>query len=254
VLEEFRLRERRAQAALSGQAPQGPQTLAAASAAFGPGPVSAPGVGGAGWGFGVPLGGLPAFGGVVPVGDPWKSDIPGYGIYLDSRSSATSPDDLTNAILFAAGGLGSIGVDGVKALGTEALGTVSRGLTLDGGRAIAADAERNALADAIKQEARHSESFVNAIQRGTARARITGQLAAGEARSNTVRMAIDAAGRVLPIPQGAAEVAQSVYRFHQELRYAALFRVLDVASRIEAHGPAGGAAAGAIRRALGVPG
>lgn len=68
------------------------------------------GTGAAGVGFGVPYtafggivpGGLSGYDGVIPVGDPWHSDIPGYGAYLDGRTPVEPTDDLTDAITFVA--------------------------------------------------------------------------------------------------------------------------------------------------------
>jgi uncharacterized protein YukE len=77
-------------------------------------PFAAPytGTGIPGLGFGVPIfpgafgvspGGLDPYNGVIGVGDPWNSDIPGYGIYMDSITPEAVPtNDLTNAIMLVA--------------------------------------------------------------------------------------------------------------------------------------------------------
>lgn len=77
-------------------------------------PFAAPfsGAGVPGLGFGVPFmpggfggavpGGLDAYNGVMPVGDPWNSDIPGYGVYMDSITPEAVPtNDITNVVMVA---------------------------------------------------------------------------------------------------------------------------------------------------------
>ena len=85
-------------------------------------------------GFGVSPGGLDPYNGVIPVGDPWNSDIPGYGVYMDSITPEAVPtNDLTNAImlvaapevagpvedLLAAGGRAAAERMGIGAIGRE---------------------------------------------------------------------------------------------------------------------------------------
>jgi uncharacterized protein YukE len=72
-------------------------------------------------GFGVSPGGLDPYNGVIPVGDPWNSDIPGYGVYMDSITPEAVPDDdLTNAVMVVSAFTGVGAVEDVLAAGGRA--------------------------------------------------------------------------------------------------------------------------------------
>jgi len=121
LVNAFRGRAQAYAATLDGQepghaGPLGPPFIPAGTPGSGFG-IPSPG------GFpGVNPDGLDAYRGVLPVGDPWNSNIPGYGTHMDAtHGNLTSPDDLTNlAVLIA-----SFGVAGaVRDLGGAALRSV----------------------------------------------------------------------------------------------------------------------------------
>lgn len=71
--------------------------------------------------FGVSPGGLDPYNGVIPVGDPWNSDIPGYGMYMDSITPEAVPDDdLTNAVMVVSAFTGVGAVEDLLAAGGRA--------------------------------------------------------------------------------------------------------------------------------------
>ena len=92
-------------------------------------------------GFGVSPGGLDPYDGVIPVGDPWNSDIPGYGMYMDSITPEVVPtDDLTNAIMLIAAPEVAGPVEDLLAAGGRAaaermgIGAIGRGAVDDAGQ------------------------------------------------------------------------------------------------------------------------
>jgi hypothetical protein len=96
-----------------------------------------------GVGFGVPFTtgagsgftstGLQAYNGVIAVGDPWNSPIPGYGVYMDSITPEAVPtNDLTDAITFVAAPVAAGPIEDILTMGARGLaenfgiGTVGR--------------------------------------------------------------------------------------------------------------------------------
>jgi uncharacterized protein YukE len=146
VLTEFKQASRGYEQTLSGVQPGQPG-----------GPLGSPfsPTGHPGPGFGAPFnsfsmpgagglvpGGLSAYNGVIPVGNPWASPIPGYGYYKDATTPEAVPDgDLTNLILL----LGPIAAAPLKELGGEALSALARELGLGaGGRTAVEEAGQSA--------------------------------------------------------------------------------------------------------------
>ncbi len=131
-------------------------------------------VGEAGFGFGVPFtaafgglapGGLQAFDGVIPVGDPWNSPIPGYGTYMDAlHGNATSPDDLTNAIeMVASPGIGSALEDGL----TDGVRVGAEIIEDDGQATGAAEAAAKGVQDASGSAAEGLATPYGVAEQGT---------------------------------------------------------------------------------------
>jgi uncharacterized protein YukE len=159
-------------------------TLEGYSPGEAPGPFGAPftAPGTPGRTFGLPSDGFPLpgdahsldpYNGVIPVGDPWHSPIPGYGVYKDATTPEAVPtDDLTNAVLLIATLGGSAGVDlganALKAVAEElGIGSVGRGAVGEAYR----KAEQEVIDKAIASGEGRSTKFANIL----ARARAAGQ-------------------------------------------------------------------------------
>jgi uncharacterized protein YukE len=257
VLNAFHDHEKATIGTLSGQHTSGPGGLGGAFASpFG----QAPGVGtGIGPGFGIPQGGLAAFDGTIHAGDPWHSDIPGLGTYWDgTHPSAVPTDDLTNVVLFAAGGVGSIGLDTLRAAAGELASATARQLGLVGERKVAGAAFDDAFDEALglgRNGAQRAESM---------RARLSGARDAGTrasaqastdlraARADTLEKAIDVAKKLgVKVPDGVQELAPHLYRYSDQYRYYAMYKLLQLREALATRGPAGAAAARAIDQLLG---
>ena len=236
---------------LSGErAPGGPT--------FGLGPGVSPGVGSGlppgtgGSGFGVPVGGLSPYRGVIPVGDPWNSEIPGFGAYWDSQHPVEEVDDLTNVVMLGAGGVAAVGV---KTLGQAAraiaMGAGER-LGITGGRAVATRAGQQAFRKRYGEFDRMSTSIRDRVVAGRHAQRdaiVKKQIELQEARSNTIQRAAEVAEKLgVKLPPGTKEALGHVTRFPDEYRYYVLAKLLRVQQALESRGAS--AAARALERLI----
>jgi uncharacterized protein YukE len=254
VLDDFHAAERTAQAALGGQDAGGAPGM---GSPFGGGLMPGRGVGnGISPGFGIPLGGLAPFDGTIRVGDPWNSGIPGFGTFWDGTHPSAEPvDDLTNVILFAAGGVEMVGWNGLKAAAAElasAFGATSarqaakkagseafeKALALGEGGAVRAGSFRGRL-----QAAREAENKASAAA----------QVAIRNRRADALDRAWELADKLgLKTPTGLRETAVHLYRYSSEVRYKAMFQLLRLRAAAAEHGPAGAALARALDRFMGI--
>lgn len=188
------------------------------------GPFGSPfaGTGNPGSGFGSPFSGpmlslspftpgaLAPYSGVIPVGDPWNSPVPGYGTYLDSKTQGlSSPPDLTLAIGFLAGGIAGPLAD----VGAGALRSVAESFGVGAGRDAAETASRK-VAQEILDKARasgltRSTSMSSVLQQANAAgraeaARIEASQLAG--RKLLAKQAIDAAASSGLLKPGMKEI------------------------------------------------
>lgn len=159
-------------------------------------------------------GGLNAYSGVLPVGNPWASPIPGYGYYKDRTTPEAVPtNDLTNLVLFlaplVAGPAGDLGEAALRQL-AESMGIGT------GGRAAVDAAERKAYDEALAELRAidgKSSSFPGILKRATQagdRAGATTQVAQSEARAGWADIALDAANRAGGLPAPAKEVLSEI--------------------------------------------
>ncbi len=257
VVDDFRREERRASGVLSGQ--RVPRGGGLAGGFAGPGLSPASGVGnGLAPGFGVPLAGLAPFNGVVSVGDPWNSDIPGLGYYWDSKHGAVQPtNDLTNLIVFAAGGVSVVGVRALGLAARELASGAGERLGLSGGRAVADRAGQQAFDETLAGGAR-SESLRTRLigARGAgSTARAEGQVAFQGRRAETVKNALEIARKFgVKVPDGAPELVRHLVQSGAQYRYYALARLLSVRALLVRRGtPVALRAARTITRFVGPP-
>ncbi|MGH2892155.1 MAG: hypothetical protein ACRDPM_02640, partial [Solirubrobacteraceae bacterium] len=181
-------------------------------------PFTAPGTPGRTFGLpsdGVQLPGdahsLDPYNGVIPVGDPWNSPIPGYGIYKDATTPEVEPtDDLTNFVLLIAtlggGSAADFGGNALKAIAERlGLGTAGRQAVKEAGE----EAYEKEIADAIASgEGKHA-SFVKILQRAR-----DARLGAGaetesaqqEARADLIDDLLDNADKAGVVPDGVKDV------------------------------------------------
>jgi uncharacterized protein YukE len=188
-------------------------------------PFSPPGTPGSGFGIPNPGGifpgvnpdGLDAYTGVLPVGDPWNSFIPGYGIYMDAtHGNLTSPDDLTNLIVtIATLGGGAL----LRDLAPAALRAIAAELGLGAAGREAAEESGQEVYEEIFGGARASgatrSTSMTSIMKGAAGARdakvIETELAQNEFRGKVLENLMDVAGRLgAALPPGAKEIAGEV--------------------------------------------
>jgi uncharacterized protein YukE len=226
-------------------------------------PFSAPGTPGPGFGIPDPGGlfggvnpdGLDPYRGVIPVGDPWNSYIPGYGYYMDAtHGNATSPGDLTDLITFLAGGLAA---GPLKDLGERALSTIAGGLGYG-------SAAAEGLSEAQIREATNAldELVASGAARGSTPLRDLAPTAINDGRSlGAAKYAVDLhevratlsdvlvkiADSKVPLPAGASDIASEL--MHRGWVYSsyALARLGQLQHMLEASGsPAARAAASTI--------
>jgi len=237
VLEEFRREQSRASAVLSGQRVSRGATVAGWFA--GPGLAPAAGVGnGLSPGFGVPLGGLAAFNGVVAVGDPWNSAIPGFGIYWDAKHGAAQPtNDLTNLILLAAGGLGPTAARGLALAARGLAEGAGRKLVLTGGREIVDAAEAQAQREAQAVLSSTTRSRTAAITASGRNAAVKAQAQVDAAQGRSLKNLTDLARNAgVPVPQGTADVLGHLAEYQGVYRYYAAAKLLRLQTTLEASG------------------
>jgi uncharacterized protein YukE len=183
-----------------------------------PGPFGAPftAPGTPGRTFGLPSDGfampgdpqpLGSYNGVIPVGDPWNSPIPGFGMYMDMHTpEVESVNDLTNLIVYGAG-LGAMagGVD----LGASALRSLAEQLGIGGlgKRAVidaGSDAFKTEMAEAIASGKSRSTLFTEILARARGAqmgAGIETEIAQQEARAgllDSLTLSLDQAN-VIPV-------------------------------------------------------
>jgi uncharacterized protein YukE len=218
LVNDFKRKAQGYAAALSGQALGHPGPLGS--------PFSAPGMPGAGFGIPNPGGlfpgvnpdGLDPYRGVIPVGDPWNSSIPGYGIYMDAtHGNATSPDDLTDLITFFAGGLAA---GPLKDLGERALSTVLGGLGYGSAAAEGLSAAQireatNALDELVASGAARGSTPLRdlaptAIDDGRALGAAKYAVDLHEVRATLGDLLLKVANSKVPLPPGASEIASEV--------------------------------------------
>jgi uncharacterized protein YukE len=197
-------------------------TLEGYSPGEAPGPFGAPftAPGTPGRTFGLPSDGfqlpggahsLDPYNGVIPVGDPWNSPIPGYGVYKDATTpEVESTDDLTNFVLLIATLGGSGGID----LGANALKAIAErlGLGAAGKQAIkeaGEEAYEKEIADAIASgEGKHA-SFVKILQRARDARLSAGaetESAQQQARADLIDGLLDNADKAGVLPDGVKDV------------------------------------------------
>jgi uncharacterized protein YukE len=218
VLEEFRGAESRYAQVLSGAtltpggrpAPGGPWVPFASAGSPGPG-------------FGVPtaVGGvvpgvLPSlYGGTIPVGNPWSSPIPGYGVYKDATTPEAVPDGIITdgamlaASFFAAGPLGDLGAGALRSLG-EALGIGGAGSAAITAAGRTAYAER--VLGALESGETRSSSLAGVMREGAgdrAAAEIQIEINQAQVRAKGLETLVNVAGKRLPVgvPQIITELA-----------------------------------------------
>jgi hypothetical protein len=218
VLEEFRGAESRYAQVLSGAtltpggrpAPGGPWVPFASAGSPGPG-------------FGVPTavagvvpGVLPSlYGGTIPVGNPWSSPIPGYGVYKDATTPEAVPDGIITdgamlaASFFAAGPLGDLGAGALRSLG-EALGIGGAGSAAMTAAGRTAYAER--VLGALETGETRSSSLAAVMREGAgdrAAAEIQIEINQAQVRAKGLETLVNVAGKRLPVgvPQIITELA-----------------------------------------------
>ncbi len=175
-------------------------TLEGYSPGEAPGPFGAPftAPGTPGRTFGLPSDGFPLpgdahsldpYNGVIPVGDPWNSPIPGYGVYKDATTPEVAPvDDLTNLVLLVStlGGSAAVdvGANALKALAEElGVGSLGRGAV----GAAYDKAAQEAVDKAIASGEGRSSKFINILKRARAAgddAAVEKEVAQHEARAD----------------------------------------------------------------------
>lgn len=206
-------------------------------------------------------GGLDAYNGVIPVGDPWHSPIPGFGVWMDHITPEAVPtDDLTNVIALlasfgAAGAARDLGGAALKAL-LESVGGGSAGrevLDRAGSRAF-----QQTLKELTDDGAAHGEPFRGVL----AKARQAEQLARAEAavsqgavRRELFKRAIDVISHIRPLPPGVQDGLKAIVDHGSSYLNGMVIKLVSLQSRLNTSGtPASRAAAraiGAILRGIG---
>ncbi|HEY5430470.1 MAG TPA: hypothetical protein VIK04_15240, partial [Solirubrobacteraceae bacterium] len=191
------------------------------------------------------------YNGVIPVGNPWKSPIPGYGYYKDATTPEAVPtNDLTNLVLLlaplAAGPAGDLEESALRQL-AESMGLGT------GGRAAVDAAERKAY-DETLAELRAAEGKSTSLPELLKQAGQAGKSAAAstevtqrEVTAGWADVALDAADRAGVLPPGAKHVLSDVaHRGWAYTSYAAAQLGALQAKLIAAGGTAARIAANAI--------
>jgi len=256
VLTEFRAAEARYAAVLSGDRPGSP----GAPFAF---PFS--GGGSPGPGFGVPFnafgplgagsfvpGGLNAYNGVIPVGNPWSSPIPGYGVYMDAtRPEAVPTDDLTDAILFIAplfaGPVGDLGASALRQLAADfGIGAAGRAAVTDAGQEAIDRALAEAFSSGATRYTRLSEIIRGALKDGNL-ARAEAEIEQGETRAALSDLALKIADEKDLLPSGASDILSELAEHGWVYKGNAIAKLVTVRDALLRLGtPAGRAAARAL--------
>ena len=244
---------------LNGQTAPPAHGIGAPAGAFGGGgPFSAPGVsnGMTTPGFGIPSGGLSSYDGTAVVGDPWNSDIPGYGVYMDATHPVQETDDLTNAILFVAGG---VGVTGLKALGMATKEIVSTGAARLGigaaGRDAVDTAGKKAFQEVYESFPARSTRMADRIRAGRiaerdARAKELVRIdeTRGKAVQNTLKLAKKAG---VKLPEGTDEIAGQAVRFRDQYKWYTLAKLAKAEQlAAKSNSPASQALARALHKVI----
>jgi uncharacterized protein YukE len=263
ALNDFHDHARHAESVLNGQQVGHPERLPPGAHPMGFGPGPSVGVGnGLNPGFGIPMGGLSPYDGLVRVNDPWNNDVPGFSTYWDgTHPSAVPTEDLTNAVMFAAGGVGMIGIDGLRFAASEIAGSVARSLGMGSARGAARAAYDEALEEAVAI-GRPGVARATSLRERWIAGRNAGRTAYAEesvrwraARAATFRRALEIGSKLgLKIPDGFPELASHIYQYSTEYKYKILFYILDLRAKLAVKGVAGAAAAHLLDRMLGMPG
>jgi uncharacterized protein YukE len=153
---------------------------------------------------------LDPYTGVIPVGDPWHSPIPGYGVYKDATTPEAVPtNDLINLALLVGPIVSGPAVD----LGAGALRSLAEQLGLGvGGRAAVDEARAKATQEAIDRlldpHVPNSGSFAqgvpDAIDRGRVAAAIK-QVEQADARAGYGELGLNAVDKTVGLPPGVKE-------------------------------------------------
>jgi uncharacterized protein YukE len=158
---------------------------------------------------------LDRYNGVIPVGDPWNSPIPGFGVYKDATTPEVEPtDDLTNLVMLVStlGGSAAIdvGAGALKQLAEQlGIGALGRGAVRD-----ATDkAAQEVIDKAIASGEGRSSSFTNILKRareaGADQAAET-QVAQREARAELIDALLEPADQAAVIPDGVKDVVSQL--------------------------------------------
>jgi uncharacterized protein YukE len=255
ALNDFHDHARHAESVLNGQQVGHPERLPPGARPMGFGPGPSVGVGnGLNPGFGIPMGGLSPYDGLVRVNDPWNNDVPGFSTYWDgTHPSAVPTEDLTNAVMFAAGGVGMIGIDGLRFAASEIAGSLARSFGVQSTRAASRRAGAEAFDEALGLGRGGSVRATRMTDRLRAADGARTEAAAAEVmriRAARVQL-IKVVGDVLPrlgvkIPQGLADVIAHAYEFSSEYKYKVIYHLLELRAKLAAKGAAGQAAVDAI--------
>lgn len=254
VLDDFHDAERDTIATLTGRDAPGAGGLAAP---FGGGVAPARGVGNAfAPGFGVPLGGLDPFNGLIRVGDPWNNDVPGFSTYWDGTHPSAEPvDDLTIAITAVAGG---VGISSIRAAASELAGGLARTFGIQSAKKAGQRAGQQAFDEALalgRGGSTRAQSFrerLQAARQAGTKANAEEQLAVKGRRALALEKSIELAEKLgVKLPMGTKEVVVHAYRYSTEIKYKVLFRLLQLRAKLETRGAAGAAAAKAIDDLIG---
>jgi len=165
--------------------------------------------------FGVVPGGLNQYNGVLPVGDKWHSEIPGYSTYLDGRTPVEPTDDLTTAITFLAAPIGAKAVEELLATGGRALaeavgiGSAGRDAAENAGNQVYREIFANARASGTTRSNSFASIAKQAAKAGNAKV-VETELAQAEVRAKLAETVADAAGKAgVPVP-GLREITSEI--------------------------------------------
>lgn len=206
-------------------------------------------------------GGLDAYNGVIPVGDPWHSPIPGFGMWMDHITPEAVPtDDLTNVIALlasfgAAGAARDLGGAALKAL-LESVGGGSAG------REVLDRAETRAFQQTLKElmddGAAHSQPLKGMLAEATQAGRLARAEAAlgqGQVRREVVKRIIAAAAHFYRLPPGVQDGLNAFVDHGSTYLNGMVVKLVELQSRLTATGTGSARAAarviGAILRGLG---
>jgi hypothetical protein len=208
------------------------------------------------------MGGLSPYDGLVRVNDPWNNDVPGFSTYWDGTHSSAEPtDDLTNAVLFAAGGVGAIGIDSLRLAASEIAGSVARSFGVQSTRTAVRDASAEAFEEALGL-GRGGAARAMSMRERLGAAREAGYKAAGEegarikvGRAELIKRVGDVASRLgVKIPDGLPDVVANVYQYSTEYKYQVIYHLLELRAKLAAKGAVGAAAVRAIDELMRVGG